>query len=288
MKIMLLGETGQVAFELRRTLSLLGELAVYNRREADLEDGLALQKAVRESRPKIIVNAAAYTAVDRAEEEPERAGLVNATAPGILAEEARKLNALLVHYSTDFIFDGAKKTPYTEKDNPRPLNVYGQTKLEGERNIRAAGSPHLIFRTAWVYGIRGKNFLVTMRRLAREKKELRVVNDQVGAPTWCRMIAEATALVLSKIKDDRVDLADTYHLTAGGETSWYGFARAIFNRDYGSEKQQVSLNPISTDEYPTLAKRPLYSVLSSEKVFRNFGVTLPDWEHGLDLAVESN
>lgn len=288
MKIMLLGKTGQVAFELRRTLSLLGEVTVYNRREADLEDGVALQKAVRGSRPTIIINAAAYTAVDRAEEEPELAGRVNATAPGILAEEARKINALLVHYSSDYIFDGAKKTPYTEADPPRPLNVYGQTKLQGEQNIRAAGSAHLIFRTSWVYGTRGKNFLVTMRRLAREKKELRVVNDQVGAPTWCRMIAEATALVLLKVKEDRADLADTYHLTAGGETSWYGFARAIFNRDYEPGKQQTRLDPISTDEYPALAKRPLYTVLSSEKIFRSFGVALPDWEQGLDLAVESN
>lgn len=224
-----------MGWELMRTLSPLGEITAPNSEELDLSEPGGIRAFVREVGPHLVVNAAAYTAVDRAEEEPELAAAINAAAPGVLAEEARRLGAALVHFSTDYVFDGEGTTPYTEEDHPNPINVYGRTKLAGERAVQGAGVPHLILRTSWVYGMRGKNFLLTILRLAREREELEVVHDQVGAPTWSRAIAEVTAQVLSQGAGNFFSLLEQkgglYNLTAAGETSWYGFAKAIAELD---------------------------------------------------------
>ena len=223
-RILLTGKNGQVGWELQRTLAPLGEVVVLDRRQLDLSDPDQIRERVREISPDLIVNAAAYTAVDRAEAEPEPAMAVNGTAPGLLAEEAKRIGAAIIHYSTDYVFDGAKTTPYTEEDAPNPLNVYGRTKLAGEQAVQAAGVPHLILRTSWVYGMRGKNFLLTILRLAREREELKIVDDQIGAPTWSRTIAEATAQILTSGAWPVSGASGIYHLTASGSTSWYGFA----------------------------------------------------------------
>lgn len=283
-RILLLGKDGQVGYELRRVLAPLGELVGLDRRELDLGDAGAIRARVREAKPGVIVNAAAYTAVDRAESEPELARAVNATAPGILAGEARRLGAVLVHYSTDYVFDGEKAGPYTEDDAPAPLNQYGRTKLEGERAIAAAGCAHLILRTSWVYGARGGNFLLTMLRLAREREELRIVDDQMGAPTWSRDIARATAEILGRVAaPDRGDAAwsGVYHLTAAGQTSWCGFARAIFGAAGPLIPKAPKVIPIGTADYPTPARRPRNSVLSCSRAKARFGVALPPWEEAL-------
>jgi len=286
-KIMLLGKNGQVGWELQRTLAPLGKVVALGRKELELEDEKGIRKNIRDVAPDVIVNAAAYTAVDRAEEEPEKAGLVNSVAPGVLAEEAGRLNAWLIHYSTDYVFDGTKDTPYTEEDPVSPINVYGKTKLQGEQNIRSAGAHHLILRTCWVYGLRGKNFLLTMRRLAKEKEELRVVDDQVGCPTWCRMIAEATAQILSQIKCREDQVSGIYHLCAGGQTTWYGFAGAIFENVFAPEDSRARLTPIPSSEFKTPAARPAYSVLNCDKLRETFGISLPDWEQTLKLVLET-
>jgi len=263
-------------------LAPLGEVRAATRHEAELTDEAGLRALVREVRPRAIVNAAAYTAVDRAESEPALAQAVNAEAPRVLAEEAAALGALLVHYSTDYVFDGLKSAPYVESDPTGPLGVYGASKLAGEQAIAASGCRHLVFRTSWVYCARGRNFLLTMRKLLAERDEVRVVNDQRGAPTWARAIAQATAAVLSKVGpgfDLEPDADGVYHMTAAGETTWYGFARAILAAMPGSPA--VRLTPIATVEYPTPARRPANSVLSNERLTREFGVRLPAWEQGL-------
>lgn len=289
MKIMLLGKNGQIGWELRRALAPLGEVAALGRKELNLEDGAAIRETVGRVKPQIIVNAAAYTAVDRAEQETRQARLVNTVAPGLLAEEARRHQALLIHYSTDYIFDGAKKAPYNEDDETNPLNVYGQTKLEGEQNILAVGGSNLILRTGWIYGTRGKNFLTTMLGLARARKELRVVDDQVGSPTWCRLVAGATALVIARRKTGREEASSgIYHLSSTGQTSWHGFAEAIFARCFTPQKGCLKVAPLSSGEYQTEARRPLYSVLCSEKILRHYGLLLPPWEEALALALENN
>jgi len=246
---------------------------------------------VREIRPNLIVNAAAYTAVGKAEEEPGIAAAVNSIAPGILAEEAKKINAAIVHYSTDYVFDGTKTEPYTEEDKPNPLNMYGKTKLEGEKAVQAAGAPYLIFRTSWVYGLRGKNFFLAILQLAKEKEELQVVDDQIGAPTWSRMIAEATAQVLAQIYSPFTtcsfeEVSGIYHLTAEGQTSWYGFAKAILDAIPDNDKKCKKITPISSSEYPTSVKRPKNSLLSNTKLKKTFGISLIDWEQALKLAIE--
>jgi len=293
LKIMLTGKNGQIGWELQRTLAPLGEVVALGRQEFDLTRPGQIRERVREIKPDIIVNAAAYTAVDKAEEEPDLAMAVNGTAPGILAEEAKRVNALLIHYSTDYVFDGTKRTPYTEEDEPNPINVYGKTKLAGERAIQEVGVPHLIFRTSWVYGIRGKNFLLTILRLARERKELRVVDDQIGSPTWSRMVAEATAQILARIyspfaphSSPLTELSGIYHLSAGGQTSWYGFAKAIINYTSHLTPHPLRVSPIPTNKYPTPARRPSYSVLSNAKLNDAFGIVLTDWERVLILALE--
>jgi dTDP-4-dehydrorhamnose reductase len=283
---MLVGKNGQVGWELQRTLATLGDVAALNRQQLDLSSADQICQRVREIKPNLIVNAAAYTAVDKAEEEPGVAMAINGIAPGILAEEAKNLDAAIVHYSTDYVFDGTKTTPYTEEDEPNPINVYGKTKLEGERSIQAVGVPHLILRTGWVYSLRGKNFLLTILRLAREREELRVVDDQVGSPTWSRTIAEGTAQILAQGYFAFPEKKGVYHLSAGGQTSWYGFAKNILAQVRESDLRAKKLIPITTREYPTPARRPAYSLLSNDKLSKDFGLRPPDWERALQLALE--
>jgi len=288
-RILLTGARGQVGWELRRTLGCLGEVVALDSSAMNLADGDAVRQTVRDIAPQIIVNPAAYTAVDKAESEPERARAVNAAAPGILAEEAGRLGALLVHYSTDYVFNGSGTTPWREDDACDPLNVYGETKREGERAIQATGCRHLIFRTSWVYGARGNNFLLTMRRLMRERPELKIVADQVGAPTWCRDLAEATALVVGQITSPASRFAQAepwgiYHMTNAGETTWHGFAGAI----QALNGTGAHLIPIPGSEYPTPAKRPLNSRLDNDKLEQTFGVRLQDWRTALALCLEAD
>lgn len=297
MNILLAGKDGQVGWELQRTLAPLGTVVAMGRDSLDLADADNIRRVVREVAPHLIVNAAAYTAVDRAESEPELAMTINGVAPGILADEAQRLGAGLIHYSTDYVFDGAKQGAYTEEDEPNPCNVYGKSKLAGERAIQASGSEHLILRTSWVYGLRGSNFLLTMLRLAREREELRVVADQVGAPTWCRMIAEATAIIAGRWYEHpahglrprpKVGLSGIHHLTAGGSVSWHGFAQAIVRLAAEREVLAVKcVTPIATSDYPTPASRPANSLLAGGRLEQGFGVRLPDWLDSLNSCLDS-
>ena len=265
-----------MGWELQRSLAGLGDVIATNRREFDLCDSNAIRRTVRKTGPNIIVNAAAYTAVDNAESEPDVAMQVSAIAPGILAEEAKLLGALLVHYSTDYVFDGSKKSPYKEEDAPNPLSVYGRSKLKGEQAIAASKCRHLIFRTSWVYGPRGRNFLLTILKAAREKPRLQVVDDQFGAPTSSLAIAEATARAL------QVRAAPSlYHMTAGGRTSWFGFAQAILRNAAIS----TPVVPIRSDQYPAKAARPRNSVLDNSLLKETFGMSLPDWESQLEQVI---
>ena len=289
MKILLTGCRGQVGWELARTLSTLGEVVALDADGLDLTDAAAIRRVVGEVRPGIIVNPAAHTAVDKAESEPDLARAINTTAPGILAEEAEKLGALLVHYSTDYVFDGSGEALRQEDDPTGPLNVYGATKLEGENAIRAGCRRHLIFRTSWVYGARGANFLLTMRRLMGERPELKIVDDQIGAPTWCRHLAEATAQILAQVGSpargaDKPEPWGVYHMTNGGETSWHGFAAAIQTLD--APGKPARLVAIPSSEYPTPARRPLNSRLDNGKLERVFGIRLPDWRDALRLCMD--
>lgn len=291
-KILLTGKNGQVGWELQRTLATLGQVIALDRDDLDLADGDAIRRKVREIQPQMIVNPAAHTAVDKAEIEPELAMALNGIAPGIFAEEAKSLNALLVHYSTDYVFDGSQRTPYIEEDVPCPLSVYGATKLAGEQAIRAAGCRHLILRTSWVYGARGKNFLLTMRRLGSEREELRVVDDQLGAPTSSRAIAEVTSQILAQlyapnvVRDWMDKVQGTYHLTNQGETTWCGFVReAIAGGLLAERVQPLLVTPINTAAYPTPAARPMYSVMSNHKLASHFGISMPPWQESLSLVL---
>ncbi|MES2356542.1 MAG: dTDP-4-dehydrorhamnose reductase [Pseudomonadota bacterium] len=288
MRILLTGKNGQVGWELQRTLAILGDVIALDRNGMDLSNADSIRQAIRQIKPNLIVNAAAYTAVDKAESEPGIAMAINGVAPGIMAEEAKRLNAAIIHYSTDYIFDGMKTSPYIETDIPNPVSVYGRTKLAGEQAIAAVDVAHMIFRTSWVYGLRGKNFLLTMQRLAKERNELRIVNDQFGAPTWCRTIAEATALAIARLPAPFSEMPkEIYHLTAIGKASWFEFAVAIMRH---SEKSSISslptIVPITTHEYPLPAKRPVNSRLSVEKFTSAFGFQLPPWAHGLALCMD--
>ena len=288
-RILLIGKIGQVGWELRRTLAPMAQVACVDYPEIDLTTGDSIRRWVHETRPNIVINAAAYTAVDKAESEPDKAMKINGVAPGILAEEAKKLGALLVHYSTDYVFDGAKTEPYVETDAPNPLGAYGRTKLAGDEAVRAIGGAHLIFRLCWVYGTRGQNFMLTMMRLAREREKLRVVGDQVGCPTWSRMIAETTALALKQVvaAPDPAAFTGTYHLASSGVTSWQGFADAIVKLMPADGKKCTQVEAISTAEYPTPTKRPAYSVLSCDKLEHVFGLRLPHWEDSLKQVLET-
>ena len=289
MKILLLGKNGQVGRELEKTFTGLGELIALDRQGLDLANPDSIRKEIRRLRPTIIVNAAAYTAVDKAESEPDLAMAVNGIAPGIMAEEAKHLNALLIHYSTDYVFDGTKSSPYTEHDTPNPLNVYGHTKLAGEQGICANTLRFLVFRTEWVYDNHGKNFLTAIKRAGAQRPELTIVNDQIGTPTWSREIARATAqaLALYLIHPEPERISGTYHLTAQGKTSWFGFAQAAAECGLFAElANPPALRAIPGTEYPTPAKRPMYSVLSNAKLLKQFGIQLPDWKVSLQECLK--
>ena len=285
MKILLTGASGQVGYELERSLQGLGEVIAPDRARLDLADLDQVRDTVRELRPGLIVNAAAYTQVDKAEAEPELALRINAQAPGVMALQAREVGAAMVHFSTDYVFNGAKDGPYTESDPTGPLNVYGETKLLGEQAIASAGISHLILRTSWVYGMRGHNFLRTVLRLAAERDELRVVADQRGAPTWSRSVAQTTAHILAQAqlggpkwwRDNR----GTYHLSCQGETTWSGFAEAIV----AATGSACRIVPITTEEYAAPALRPRNSVLSSSKLMARF-CRVPDWREALRLCLQ--
>ena len=284
-RILLLGRTGQVGWELNRSLLPLGEVIAPSRAEADFSRPESLRQIVRNAGAEIIVNAAAYTAVDKAESEESLAHLVNADAPAVLAEEANRSNAILVHYSTDYVFDGTKPEPYVEDDKPNPINAYGRTKLEGERNIQNSGCKHLIFRTSWVYSSRGQNFAKTVLRLAQRCEELRIVADQVGAPTSARFIADVTSQILSKMQPiDSLgtdEAAGTYHLTPISSTSWHGFANAVLEDEKNSLRKSITLPkliPITTADYPLPTPRPKNSRLNCDKLSTRFGIHLPHWE----------
>lgn len=294
MRILLLGPNGQVGWELRRALAPLGTLVALDRAKedglsGDLTDPDALPTAIREIRPQAIVNAAAYTAVDRAESEPERAHAINAAAPGILAELAREQGALLVHYSTDYVFDGSGERPWNEDDPPGPLNVYGRTKLAGEQAIRAANPHHLIFRTAWVYAAHGHNFIRTMLRLAAERDALQVIDDQHGAPTSAELIADVTAHAI-RAAAGRSEYAGCYHLAAAGETTWHGYARHAI--DFARQARwpirvsSEAIAPVSTEAFPTAARRPHNSRFDCRKLETTFGLQMPDWRDGIGRVVE--
>jgi dTDP-4-dehydrorhamnose reductase len=287
-KILLFGKVGQVGWELRRTLAPMCELTCVDFPDVDFTKPESIVAQIRAASPQIIINAAAYTAVDKAETETALALKINADAPGVMAVEAKKLGATLVHYSTDYVFDGSKTQPYTEDDAPDPLGAYGRTKLAGDEAVRQSGCNHLIFRLCWVYGPRGANFMLTMQRLAREREKLRVVADQLGCPTTSRMIAETTALALRQADTPArsATVSGTYHLCSSGHTSWHGFASAIIGAMPETERKCREVEAITTAEYPLPSKRPAYSVMSCAKLERVFGLRLPDWKHALDLVLE--
>ena len=284
MKILLLGKSGQVGSALMPLLTRLaqstdaGALVALGRAEVDLSDAAALAQAVQQVQPTLIVNAAAHTAVDRAETEPDIAFAINALAPGVLAQQAANLNALLVHYSTDYVFDGSQQTPYRESDPTHPLGVYGQSKLAGEQAVQTSGCRHLLLRTSWVYDNTGRNFLTTMLRLAKQHGKLRVVGDQHGSPTSAAMIAEASRQLIRSMLNEPAMQGGLYHLTAQGQTTWHGFAQAIM-RKAGLD---IPIEAITTADYPTPARRPAYSVLDCNKLQTEFNYRLPDWQQALD------
>jgi dTDP-4-dehydrorhamnose reductase len=288
-RILLIGSDGQVGWELRRTLAPVGQvIAASLERDTgpsvDLADAASVRRIFNEVRPDAVVNAAAYTAVDKAETERELAQAINADALHLIGELAKDARIPVVHYSTDFVFSGRTDRPYREDDEPAPLSVYGQTKLDGERALLDSGADALVLRTAWLYGVRGSNFLLTMLNLFRERTELRIVDDQIGTLTWSRMLAEVTALVLHRVFVGELDIArigGLYHVTSAGATSWFGFAEAIRE----ATGNGCQLLPIPTSEYPAPAHRPAYSVLDTGKFRQTFGLTLPDWRQSLALCL---
>ena len=290
MKILLLGKNGQVGWELQRSLAPLGEVVALDfdspgPLSADFAKPEALAATVQAVAPDVIVNAAAHTAVDKAESEPDLARAINATAPGVLAREAAARGAWLVHYSTDYVFDGSGSTPRREDAPTGPLNVYGQTKLEGEEAIRASGCRHLLLRTSWVYGARGGNFARTMLRLAQEREALKVIDDQIGAPTGADLLADLTAHMIRAARVD-ASLSGTYHAAAGGQTSWHGYASHViaFARAAGMALKvaEGAIEAVPTTAFPTPARRPLNSRLSTAKLRERFGLALPDWRSGVE------
>lgn len=281
LKILITGQHGQLSRELQQRLKGLGELIVLGRDRLDLADPDQIRQHVRAHRPDLIINAAAHTAVDQAENEPDLAFAINAIAPGVLAQEAKALGAPLIHYSTDYVFDGSKPAPYTEADEPNPLGVYGQSKLAGEQAIAAVGGEYLILRTSWVYASHGKNFLLTMQRLLQEKPQMRIVADQIGAPTWAGSIADSTRGLIERWRAGAPGPWGIYHLTAQGETSWFGFATAIGEHLRQQGKACAELEPIPSSAYPTPAKRPLNSRLDCSRLQQQWHVSQPQWQDAL-------
>lgn len=295
MKILVTGKLGQVGHALQQVLSSAHEVVAMDRDEMDLCQPEEIRRVIATIRPELIINPAAYTAVDKAESEPELAHMINAKAPKIIAEEAAKLGAGLIHFSTDYVYEGNKSTPYIETDAVNPLSVYGKTKLAGEQAIQTVGLPHLILRTSWVYGVHGKNFLKTILRLSAERDQLKIVSDQWGAPTSSEAIANALSQLLTRWKMPDQTHSGVYHFTNTGSTSWFGFAKAIL-KTYESQAAQYALPslkiradaivPISTAEYPTPAARPANSRLDNTKLLSTFGVTLPAWETSLQAVMQ--
>jgi dTDP-4-dehydrorhamnose reductase len=285
MKILLLGKNGQVGWELQRALAPLGELVALGSSEADFTQPEALAETVKRIAPRVIVNAGAHTAVDKAESEPERARLLNAVAPGVLAREAKALDAWLVHYSTDYVFDGSGDTPRDETAANAPLNTYGRTKLEGEELIRISGCKHLLFRTSWVYAARGGNFAKTMLKLAAERDKLTVVDDQFGAPTGAELIADVSAHALRTALQDS-SVSGTYHLVAAGTTTWHAYARHVVEwaraRGHSIKVAPEAIEPVPSSAFPTPAKRPHNSRLDTTKLRATFGLALPPWQQGVE------
>jgi dTDP-4-dehydrorhamnose reductase len=300
--ILLTGKNGQIGGELFRLLPQLGEVVAPGREQLDLSKPDDIRRTIMDVRPQLIVNAAAYTAVDQAEKDQAAAQAINQEAPGLMAEEAKKIGAILLHYSTDYVFDGTKRVPYDEADSANPINIYGKTKFAGEQVIRSSGVPHLIFRTAWVYATRGHNFLMTIVRLATEREELRIVSDQVGAPTCAANLAAATCKILAGISKRNhgqfvfTDVSGTYHMSAAGQTTWYRFAQTILEEAVATQHDLAWLSdatkrrqliaqrviPISTEEFGSRTCRPAYSVLSNSRLVQIFGVALPDWRAQLE------
>ena len=288
MRLLVLGANGQIGWELSRSLLPLGEVIALDRAGCDLANPDTIPHIIGAAGPDVILNAAGYTWVDRAEADETLATRVNATAAGVIAQAAHAAGALLVHYSTDYVFDGAKPEPYVEADPPAPLNAYGRSKLAGETAIVAAGGDHLILRTSWVYAARGRNFLDTILRLARERDELRIVADQFGAPTWARDIAEATAQTVRQAQRERDQgrfTSETLHMTAAGATSWHGFAAAILDRAGDRVPSRPAVHAIATEDFPTPARRPRNSRLCCDRLSARFGVTLPDWAAALGACL---
>jgi len=302
LRILITGANGQVGWHLQRTLAPLGKTLAIDVEQVDLTDLDAVSRTVREFAPDVVANAAAYTAVDKAESEPDLARAINVAAPARIAAECAHSGALMIHYSTDYVYDGSKPGPYEESDATGPLSVYGKTKLDGDEAIIASGCPHIILRTTWVYDVRGKNFLRTVLRLAREKEELRMVGDQFGAPTWARGLAESTAIIVAKSLERRGATgawnSGLFHLTAGGQTSWAGFAQAILEDyeallswpadtgEFGGLLKAKRVVPITSEQFLSPARRPRTSVLSNARIQSTFGVVLPDWRSQLRLALQ--
>ena len=291
-RFLITGANGQLGFELQRALAPLGVVIATDRHACDLSNPDSIRAAVRAAKPDVILSAGAYTAVDKAESEPDLARAINATAPGILGEEAAKLGALVIHYSTDYVFDGTKPSAYREEDATNPLGVYGKTKLEGENALAASGADHLIFRTSWVFGAHGKNFIKTILRLASSRDELRIVADQFGAPTGAALLADASTHIATRyLRDGRENFPfGLYHLAASGETSWHGFAQHIVAKAAAANTPLKASNdrilPIPAAEYPTTAARPANSRLDTSKFRTAFGLHLPDWTHGVDQVLD--
>ncbi len=292
MKILLFGKNGQVGWELNRSLQPLGEIIAVDIDEVDFTDSDGLRAIIQAVKPSVICNAVAYTAVDKAEEDEDLALIINGSAPGIIAEEAKKLDALLVHYSTDYVFDGTKSSPYLEIDEPNPINAYGRTKLAGEIAVQSSGCDYLTLRTSWVYTSRANNFMLTMLKLAREREELSIVSDQIGAPTSARLIADVTLLCIQQaIKERRAGVfsSDLYHLTNSGHTSWFGFTEEIVGLVGSRPGMKIALKElkaISTSEYPTPAIRPMNSRLNLTKLESTFLIKMPDWKKSLLLCMD--
>ena len=306
--ILLIGKNGQVGGELLRHLPQLGEVVAPGRDQLDLSKPDDIRRTILDVRPQLIVNAAAYTAVDQAETDQATAQAINQEAPGLMAVEAKKIGATLLHYSTDYVFDGTKRVPYDEADSANPINIYGKTKFAGEQAIRSSGVPHLIFRTAWVYATRGHNFLLTILRLATEREELRIVSDQVGAPTCAADLAAATCKILTGISERNCakfvfsEVSGTYHMSAAGQTTWYDFAQVILKEAEAAPYDLAWLAeatkgrqliarcaiPISTEEFHSPTHRPSYSVLSNSRLMQVFGIALPDWQSQLQRCFASD
>jgi dTDP-4-dehydrorhamnose reductase len=291
MKILLFGRNGQLGWELNRSLQPLGEIIVLDIEDVDFSEPESLRKIVQDESPDVICNAVAYTAVDKAEEYEELALKINGVAPGVLAEEALKLGALLIHYSTDYVFDGTKTSPYVETDKPNPVNAYGRTKLAGEIAVQSSGCDYLILRTSWVYASRANNFMLTMLKLAQEREELSIVEDQIGAPTTARLIADTTVLCVQQVMKERIAgifSSDLYHLTASGYTSWHGFTKEIVSLASQNSKLQLTIKDIKaipTSSYPTPATRPMNSQLELTKLESVFTLKMPDWKKTLSVCM---